>query len=527
MNKFIGNDFVRLRRQPNSRSKVFLTLAFGDEVEVLEEQGGFIRLRAVTYFDGTASGWTKNSSKLKLRDKGVLKFSMVDVQQGDGLIMESPSGKIVLFDGGDNKLFARHLAARFRHRSTSAQNPLSIDAIVVTHGDADHFDGLNDIRRSEDESGLAARKRIFIHPKRIYHNGLVKQSSSKPGGGRRRDEEMFGATVEQGAEIYAVELHDDLLQVPDEVMNLPFKRWKKTLQHWAQRGPIAMRRIAFGDDPGELFGFLEDDGISVELQGPFTERAMDPGTGTEKTGLRFFRAPKKSPEMHLQAGESGKASASHTVNGHSIALRIGIGALRISLTGDLNRPAMKLMHANIPEEDLEAEIVKAPHHGSADFDFAALKAMKPVVAIISSGDESANKEHIHPRATLMAALGKVMRLDTGIIFNTELAAFFNKRDDAHRREDLKRFFAARKNEVFTGEELAGMFTGKLEDGDPKPAFFAFERTNFGIIHLRSDGEKVLVFTHSGKKGMNEAYVFTVTKVAGKTKVKFASKASVL
>jgi hypothetical protein len=42
-----------------------------------------------------------------------------------------------------------------------------------------------------------------------------------------------------------------------------------------------------------------------------------------------------------------------------------------------------------------------------------------------------------------------------------------------------------------------------------PSYFGFERTNFGIIHVRTDGERVLVFTHSGKKGMREAYRFTV------------------
>jgi hypothetical protein len=39
--------------------------------------------------------------------------------------------------------------------------------------------------------------------------------------------------------------------------------------------------------------------------------------------------------------------------------------------------------------------------------------------------------------------------------------------------------------------------------------FAFERTNFGIAHIRTDGTRVLAFTHSGKKGMNEAYRFDV------------------
>ena len=51
---------------------------------------------------------------------------------------------------------------------------------------------------------------------------------------------------------------------------------------------------------------------------------------------------------------------------------------------------------------------------------------------------------------------------------------------------------------------------------------AFERTNFGIIHVRTDGERVLAFTHSGKKGMNEAYRFTVSATGA---VKFAPKVS--
>ena len=45
----------------------------------------------------------------------------------------------------------------------------------------------------------------------------------------------------------------------------------------------------------------------------------------------------------------------------------------------------------------------------------------------------------------------------------------------------------------------------------KKRYFGFERTNFGIIHIRTDGERVLVFTHSGKAGMNEAYRLTVDK----------------
>jgi hypothetical protein len=44
---------------------------------------------------------------------------------------------------------------------------------------------------------------------------------------------------------------------------------------------------------------------------------------------------------------------------------------------------------------------------------------------------------------------------------------------------------------------------------PEEPFFAFKRTQFGIVHIRTDGRRVLVFTHSGKRDMKEAYAFKV------------------
>ncbi len=40
-------------------------------------------------------------------------------------------------------------------------------------GDADHFSGLTEIFKSEKNA--EPRKRLFIAPKRVYHNGLVKR----------------------------------------------------------------------------------------------------------------------------------------------------------------------------------------------------------------------------------------------------------------------------------------------------------------------------------------------------------------
>jgi beta-lactamase superfamily II metal-dependent hydrolase len=510
--RYIDKDFVAFA--PDGGGDRRLILAFGDKVDVLEEgkRGRPSRIRALELFDGDLEGTVKGSP-FRTRHKGVMKFSMVDVQQGDGMIIETPPDekdetRIIFIDGGDNKLFARHAAARFRHRHSTSEARLPVDLVLVTHGDADHFEGLSEIHRSETEEGISDRKRLFIHPARVFHNGLVKAP------GAVDELERLGRTVPgpDGTPMI-VALYDDPREAPSVLQNAPFKRWGETLTHWKKGGAIEFRRVAHGMDAAGLFGFMGP--VQVEIQGPFTEKVADPQDGQKKDALRFLHKPEKSALIHLEEGtEPGSTdfSVSHTINGHSIALRLTYGNVRFNLTGDLNQESMMLMRKNLDLGDLEAEIVKAPHHGSADFDLRALKAMKPVVSLISSGDESADKEHIHPRATLVSALGKVSRGETGIVLCTELAAFFAKRDYSHERALIAKFYEG--NAAITRKDLRdfyGIIPRRDEDEKALPSFYGFERTNFGIIHVRTDGERVLVFTHSGKKGMREAYSFTVSK----------------
>jgi metallo-beta-lactamase superfamily protein len=517
--RYIDKDFVSF----DFGGKKPAILVFGDKVEVLEEGGGDApsRIRALELFEGNLEG-TVEGKPFRSREKGVLKLSMVDVQQGDGLILETPPDendqtRIVFIDGGDNQLFARHVAARYRHRKSSPEQPFEVDLILITHGDADHFDGLNKIRDSETDRDIEDRKRLFIHPKRVYHNGLVKASTEV-------DEIALGRTVTQNGELMLVDLFDDPRKAPEANQNGPFKRWAKSLTHWEQRGEITLKRVAHGMNADQLFDFLSP--IKVEIQGPFTSRVTDPQDGQEKDALPFFHTPPKSALIHLEEGTSpsGSVSASHTINGHSVALRLTYRNVRFNFTGDHNQESLALMRERLDLDQLEAEIVKVPHHGSHEFDFRALKAMKPVVSIISSGDENSRKEHIHPRATLMSALGKASRGDTGIVLCTELVAFFEKRDFSHERSLIAKFYEG--DAAITRAQLRDFYNAKIRtqaDRDALPDYFGFERTNFGIIHVRTDGERVLVFTHSGKQGMREAYRFTVD---ANHEIEFAKKVTI-
>ena len=478
--------------EERGRKKFVRCLAWGDEVEVVEAKPTHLVIRTKEFIeqtDGTilhkfidaliepskSSGVKATDLVIPRSQNRVLKVNFVDVQQGDGSVIETPDGKVILVDGGDNQLFARYLAARFT--GSSDANPRDIECILVTHGDADHFEGLTEIFKSE--TNKTAKKRLFIAPKRVYHNGLVK----RPGTVDKKkvpDKEMLGPTKEVDGETILTGLETNLLNVPDSEMNLPFRAWKGALKAWNKRGKIEFRRLSFGDD--DAFDFIDDDEIEVKVLGPILFKKGS------VSGLTFLGKPPKGPRIGQESlntdaeGFSG-FSASHTINGHSIVFRLKYGGFSYLFTGDLNDQSSRILarEHNMGTISLRSEVFKVPHHGSADFSGGFIERVSPLISVVSSGDESAQKEHIHPRATIMGALGKHSRVAEPLVFVTELVAFFNV-------EGFARVTDAKKDKT-------------------RGAFFGFSRSAFGIVKTRTDGQRMFVFTDSGKADTKEAYAY--------------------
>lgn len=469
------------------------TLAWGDYVEEIDRTATRIRIRTskfVTQPDGsivaqkseafiepTKSSGIKAADVLRPRNQSrVLKVNFVDVQQGDGAVIETHDGKVILVDGGDNQLFARYLAARFP--GTSEARPKQVECILVTHGDADHFAGLVEIVKSE--TNRDPRKRLFIAPKRVYHNGLVKRPAKDAGGAAISETAMLGKTRQVGGRTIITGLVENLLKVPEADMNLPFRKWKDALLHWNKRRKIQFRALQLGDD--DAFDFLDVPGLEMSVLGPI------PVATNGGTGLPFLGKPPKGPRighesLELETDVFKGASASHTINGHSIVFRLSYGGFSFLLAGDLNDESgrkLARMHQS-GDINLRSDVFKVPHHGSADFSGALFQMVSPVVSVVSSGDESARKEYIHPRATLMGAIGRFSRVEEPLVFVTELVAFFN---------------------------VEGW--SELTDPKKKPKrgeFFGFSRTAYGIVKTRTDGRRLLVYTDSGKATMKEAYSY--------------------
>lgn len=81
-----------------------------------------------------AAGQAVPVTSLSMLGPKRLRVTMVDVGQGDGLLVEFPGGKAMAVDGGPtNRRYADYLAARGVKR---------LDFAVLTHAHSDHFDGL-------------------------------------------------------------------------------------------------------------------------------------------------------------------------------------------------------------------------------------------------------------------------------------------------------------------------------------------------------------------------------------------------
>jgi ribonuclease BN (tRNA processing enzyme) len=369
----------------------------------------------------------------------------------------------LFIDGGEEEHIRRYVTVAFSYLLRT--RPLHCDAIIVTHGDADHFAGLTRLVKATRSS----KGEALVTADRVFHNGLVKAANASGA-------TAFGKTVKLDSKTYAVELEDDLTKVDDSRMNTPFKDWKEALNGLKTKDGKKPRiqRLEYGAD--QAFDFLDDEGIGVKVLGPITEDVKG------QPGLRFLKTP-----------GSSSISASHTINGHSIVLKLTYGNVRFMFGADLNEESEEslLERSRKDNVSLAAEVLKVPHHGSADFSPRILEAIRPAVSVVSSGDESTAKEYIHPRSGLMGALGRYSRatVDKPLIYVTEMVAFFKRFPGRNKVTSVTK----------TGKDGKQLYEG----------LNAYVKSTFGIVHVRTDGERVLVATHSGKEDQKESYVFHV------------------
>lgn len=406
-----------------------------------------------------------------LQDDRLLEIVFVDVGQGDGCLVVTPDDKKLIIDAGIGDNMYRYLNWRFNFLG----GVRTFDAAVITHPDADHYRGFDDLFESPN-----------VKFRRVYHSGIMEQTG-KPFGPERTESgvkyitELLETKADMEAFIadpqrYGRKLYANLM--------------KDALGSLTASGDVRM--VAASGNPAApnyLEGFGANKALRIEILGPVPE-PDDQGNAR----LRWFRDRPAPPRGSYDKGV--------TKNGHSVILKLVYSDVSILLGGDLNSSAEAFLINRYtglqwPPEDGNAEdilvgaarehfgvdVAKCCHHGSADFTDAFLRSINAAATVISSGDE---ESHAHPRSDTLGAIGLNGRGWRPLIFSTELARS-TREDEGELPVELGKVLG--KIEVETNAQNRKALIDQRDDIIEQLA--KRNVTSYGAINLRTDGEKVV------------------------------------
>jgi|GEM_PF-674657 len=398
-----------LYERPTRQSRKLNHVLLGTYLIVTDEDGDW--LHVTTRSEGPG-GWVHRSD---VRDDPGLKIFYVDVGQGDGAIIESPEG-LVLIDGGPGSQFYRFMKSRYR-RLIEEEGPIKIKAMVISHPDQDHYEGFISVLNDSD-----------FEVETIYHNGIIRYPDKNLPSDLTFDlGRLQVKTISGQVENVLVETIDSLNDAR-EMLATGFhvtKKGGKTVFHkfWAAALAahdagrlVESKRLTIRDKTLPGFSRRAAGKLFIEVLGPVP---------TKKSGSVEYVAFPDAEHIVLRRAdvrdttEIPRPSSSHTRNGHSIVLKLHFGDHTFLFGGDLNIPAqLHLMKHYGDQNPFQCDVAKACHHGSSDFHVGFLKQVHPHANVVSSGD---NKSFDHPVADAVGAVCRHTRGDHPLFFSTELA----------------------------------------------------------------------------------------------------------
>jgi beta-lactamase superfamily II metal-dependent hydrolase len=406
--RYVSSKTIYFYENATGRARHFV-LIYGDEVDAHGTAGNRRRI-TFRWRDGFV-----NANRLK--GDAPLEMYFLDVGQGDAAFIVTPGRRKILVDGGLNDRALGFLI--WKYRLDQPNHRVTIDLLVLSHADGDHLNGLIPI---------ITHPRITV--REVVHNGIA---------------------------IYRDGVHDTPLGDRDASRDFLLTR------HSGQSG----LRLS---DLAETFA----DWIRAVRAEDCDYRAVDSSTGMIDVGDPSVTVDVLGPILDQQGAERRYTwweDRAHTVNGHSVVIRLRCGDMSALFSGDLNIPGSNHLLA-ADANTLSAHVLKSPHHGSHEFSYPFLEAVRPQLAVISSGD---GPDHGHPRASFLAAIGRASRSEEPLLFSTEIAATF----------------------LDSGETLEGLDVGQnLRELDfststaNTTAHRLFKLRLPGIINVRTDGHQL-------------------------------------
>ncbi|HSR41593.1 MAG TPA: MBL fold metallo-hydrolase, partial [Longimicrobiales bacterium] len=297
-------------------------LLWGDPVHVLDDSGDPVEVRA-----RARRGFLPAN---RLTEEGLLELYVIDVGQGDGVLIRTPDDRWHLVDAGvanRSQMTGKGAAnfLRWKFQEALQRETVELENVILSHPDYDHYGGLLDLFRGE----VSRPDRTFpVRVGTFYHPGL----------GRFSDAPRLGTHID------------------GEVDDFP-QGYHRIRTRGSFITELLDDRDSFSDPPRDLSGSFE------ELAGLVATVPDDARRLTHRNGFLPGYGPGQTDvEMRvlgpiLEEPEPGAfglrrlGSQSVTRNGHSVVLRLDYGDARILLTGDLNAKSQRLLLSYHPVEE--------------------------------------------------------------------------------------------------------------------------------------------------------------------------------
>jgi len=505
------------------------SLIWGDRVRILEkiDEGNVARVsaRGADYPNGEM--WMSLDD---LGGKPLLEVYVIDVGQGDGLLVVTPEGHHLMVDGGNlrgnqqgGKNAADFVDWKFTRdylshedRRCKGKSKIRLDAIVASHNDQDHFGGLLDLLDLEEAKNRAELRASGVEVDAVYHAGLSWWVKFKRDRERKVKKDRYGKpkldrTLGPTKGGHYVRLLRGRTTALAATKNLDCPDEDTLRGSWGRFIKVATAASAASKDrrwprikrisatatpflPG--FGQRDRSAVKIRVLGPIE------GKMNGKPALR-----------RLPDGES------KNTNGHSIVLRLDYGDRRILLTGDLNTHSQNLIMDTYGKDfvkEFGCDVAKGCHHGSHDVSYRFLDGLRAIATVISSGDA---ETHDHPRPTIVAASAttgrKLVENDSMVaplIYITEVARSVSVTDvgkmgeysDGRPKYEEKRPKGAKQ----LHDTEAEMSRFRLFLGSKQSSAFDWPRLDcakvvrgirYGLVNVRTDGRR-LFFAQLEERG---------------------------
>jgi hypothetical protein len=467
-------------------------MLWGDPVYVISVDSATARV--------SAKGHLLDIDLDHLMETPLLEIYQIDVGQGDSTLIHTPDDRWLMVDGGPERTDSNsgRVAADFlfwkmyvdqswRRQFNFQPLPFTIDALVCSHPDSDHYGGFNSLTPKIQGGDLQIET--------VFHNGMGRFGGApftkyQSGAGFGQLGPVEGGALPDAFLTTLIDDFDDVRAFLSPTSGRPwrlkgeYQSWLRILEGLEGNGVGALQRVHHG--MGHLPGYQPNgDAVSIKILGP-VEDTVNGGPG-----LRYLDT----------AGKSAMEDPSLTRNGHSVVLRFDYKDARILLTGDLNFKSQAVLLGAVPAAEFKAHVAKACHHGSDDISVTFLQAMAPWATMISSGD---SEGHVHPRALMLGLTGATTPLRTKsgtpnsylglsephyrgpLLYSTELSRSVRLRDPSAVLDENG---DPVDNPSLQAKKASGAPDGLIE---PLDYWQLADQVTFGLINVRTDGKKILM-----------------------------------